>query len=209
MRRMIAHLKANGILFNIFIGLMLLSAAPSHTAQPKKGSLDQKGSQYFQYKSKHGFVISYPSSWKLDAPIERYSSPEKAEKLKNNYFSLLSNTAPPATIKINVVIFDDLKSYANRAGDNQLVDGLITQSSNSIVSAMGYVRGSESVLINGKKVLKVYVRTDEGLAENFSARSWYSYYYRDGNKGAVIIGHFAKDPAQIEQIAKSFRFIEP
>ena len=64
-------------------------------------------------------------------------------------------------------------------------------------------------MINGKKVLKVYVRTDEGLAENFSARSWYSYYYRDGNKGAVIIGHFAKDPAQIEQIAKSFRFIEP
>lgn len=55
------------------------------------------------YKSKHGFSISYPKNWYLTNEIENYSSIQEAEEIGTNDFSIYNYQ--PATIDYEPELF--------------------------------------------------------------------------------------------------------
>ncbi|MEQ9618968.1 MAG: hypothetical protein RIG61_07310 [Deltaproteobacteria bacterium] len=186
---------------SIFLIALLLSFTGSASAAEgeKDRESGNKKTSAEVYKSRHGFSIKYPETWRLETQVELYESLDEAEKEGGNYFAVMSyqedeprmkgfHYFPADTLKIEAWIFPD---YGNSLAE------LITETK-------GIAR-IDDFEIGGKKAKKVWQVIEEGMLEGEEV---YSIYFVDGGKKVIFTCYpnYTRLTDKFEEVVGSFRF---
>lgn len=182
-----------------FCTALLLFTVSTYAQEKKDEESGSRNNSTITYKSRHGFKIDFPKSWRLETRMEGYESLDEAEKDGGNYFSIMSyqdddprmkgfHFFPADTLKIDVWVFPDYrKSLAE----------LITETKG--------ITKIDDFTIGGKKAKKVWQRIDPEMLDEGEV---HSIYFVDGGKKVIFTSYpeYTNMGEQFEEVVESFRF---
>lgn len=179
--------------------LLILITGPPYAEEGNDKGSERQDNSTITYRSRHGFKIDFPKSWRLETHMEEYESLGEAEKGGGNYFSIMSyqeddprikgfHFFPADTVKIDVWVFTEY--------DKSLAE-LITETKG--------ITKIDDFTIGGKKAKKVWQRIDPEMLDEGEV---HSIYFVDQGKKVIFTSYpeYTSMREQFEEVVGSFRF---